>query len=245
MVGTRRSSAGKQGKKSAPSAQKSANKELEKLKRELEEQKRKNQEQESKIQALSTKKTKKQMLGKLTISSEIEDKVKDLAGMLGPKLWRTTKFINNKHQEREACKIVMESLHEMKPLLEGDDQAQIDDNIDAFMDTYGGTVCKSINDARSNAQSGMKKAYLEFAAANPKFKMPSAKELMAVIRRKKEDLVFSPEAQKPQAPDPETFQGGENSEEFKALLAGYQEDQKKWKEEQARINRNRKIFQRY
>ena len=210
---------------------------MKKLQRELEEQKRKNQEQQSTIQALNSKKSKRQVVGKLKVSTEIEEKVKELAGMLGPKLWRTTKFINNEEQEYEACKIVMKALHEMKDCVE--------DNIDAFVATYGGTVCKTINDARSNAQSGMKKAYLEYKAANPKFKMPTPKELINVQKRKKEDLLFPPEDQKPKAPDPKAFKDGKEAEDFKTQKTEYEKAMDHWKKEHARINRNRQIIKWY
>ena len=241
----KRGGSSKGAAKSPPTGKKtSKDKALEKALQELEEQKRKNQEQQEKIQALTKKSQKNNTVGKMPVSTDIDAKVKDLSTMLGPKLWRTTKFINTSDLEKDACKIIMESMPEMKELLQGD-EATIANNVGAFTATYGGTVCEQINDNRSNAQSGIKRAFLEFKSENPEFKMPTPKELIDIIKRKKEDLLFPPADQMPKSPDQNDFDDGEDSEEFKTQLAQWELDMAAWNKEQARITRNRTIFKWY
>ena len=86
---------------------------------------------------------------------------------------------------------------------------------------------------------------MEYTAANPKFKMPSPKELIIVQKRKKEDLVFPPEDQKPKAPDPKAFKDGKEAEDFKTQKTKYEKAMVNWKKEQARIHRNRQVFKWY
>ena len=218
---------------------KKENAEIQALKKQLAEQQKKNQATEQQLQALAAKNSGKPRLGKMPENTEIKKEVFVQAGALGKKLWRTTKFINNADQEFDACRIVMEDVHGIQDLLEGD-PAKVQENISAFVATYGSDVCTSINTARSNSQSAMKKAYMERALA--KLPMPTPKQLKTVILRTPEALLYP---ERPVAPDESDFDNGEDDPEFKAQLETFQSENKKFGVALDIINQNRAWFMWY
>ena len=104
-------------------------------------------------------------------------------------LFRHCKFLVNDEQLFEACEEVMLEIPDLKALASVEDEGQKKANINSFMATYGETICKGINTARTNVQAGLKKAYE--ARFGRDEVMPSPTQLATVIRRK--DLEVDPE----------------------------------------------------
>lgn len=153
-----------------------------------------NHVQAKKIQVLSSTKKQgnpKSFVFRVPLSKELAERIKHEAGPLGSNLWRTTKFISDKKQLHEATHRVMLDIPDCKKYLEGDDDV-VQENIKAFAETYGGFVCKGINDGRSNAQSGLKKAYLDRFDA--KLPLPTPAQLLLVIKRKNMEMPAEPPA---------------------------------------------------
>ena len=58
-----------------------------------------------------------------------------------------------------------------------------DGNVQAFKDTFGEKILKFLNQRRTDAQGGLKKAYLERARQDPKPLMPDIARMQEVILR--------------------------------------------------------------
>ena len=74
-------------------------------------------------------------------------------------LWRNTKFIADDEELRDATMLVASKIPDLKKYFATEDPDERDEIADAFLENYGGTVAKAINDSRSNAQGAIKKAY--------------------------------------------------------------------------------------
>ena len=170
-------------------------KELEEMRALLAEKEKENSEQKAQFQAqlaqVSTKRRKK-----YSASFPLSDEMKKLViAVAGSSLWRTCKFLVTKEQLWVATEEVMMDIPEAKKLVM--DVENKDDNIEAFANTYGDEICKVINNKRSNAQSGLKKAFLDRAANGLTF--PDPDQLLAIVKRKGLDFDANDPAKNAQA----------------------------------------------
>ena len=103
-------------------------------------------------------------------------------------LWRATKFIASWAELHDVGRKIMREVPEFQAYLADKEEANA--NIQSFIEFYGGEICKAINEKRTNAANGMLKAYKTRYGTGAK--MPTPKQLRAVIRRKKAYLEVLP-----------------------------------------------------
>ena len=95
-------------------------------------------------------------------------------------IWREVKFLANDMELLAVCAAVMENIPEFHDLVQ--DPVNKDENVQAFRTVYGAKfICKAINEKRTNAQSGMKKAFEK--RHNSGHAMPTPAQLKTVIAR--------------------------------------------------------------
>ncbi len=95
-------------------------------------------------------------------------------------IWRTRKFVNNQDQVEEICAELLEISDQLKPLWE--DTKNRKAYIKSLAQNYGGVICSTINEKRTNIQSALQKAYTKRFSKGEA--MPTYKELRAVVLRK-------------------------------------------------------------
>ncbi len=95
-------------------------------------------------------------------------------------IWRTRKFVNNQDQVEEICAELLEISDQLKPLWE--DTKNRKAYIKSLAQNYGGVICSTINEKRTNIQSALQKAYTKRFCKGEA--MPTYKELRAVVSRK-------------------------------------------------------------
>ena len=129
--------------------------------------------------ALQKKKGKKSRASMVQFPSDTADK---LDKVVRRGLWEKCKFLVNDDQLLEATEKVMGLIPEIrKQYLTNPDTK--DGNIQAFMNEYGEKILKFLNQRRTDAQGGLKKAYLERARQDPKPVMPDIARMQEVILR--------------------------------------------------------------
>lgn len=111
------------------------------------------------------------------VNKEMHDQVVSLTTS---HLWRTCKFLANETQLRQVTAEIMERIPECTHLLDGEDRTE---NIEAFTAMYGEAICKQINSLRTNAQSGVRKAYLHLLLKDQKSPPSPQMFLNFVLRR--------------------------------------------------------------
>jgi hypothetical protein len=97
-------------------------------------------------------------------------------------LWRTTKFIADDEELMDATCLVAKKIPELKKHFATEDKYEQEEYARAFSDNCGSIVAKAINDNRSNAQGGLKKAY-EKRVFDGK-SIPTAKAMLDLALRK-------------------------------------------------------------
>lgn len=171
----------------------------------------------------------------IPLNEDLFDKIKTTSGAQGPSLWRTTKFLNNDDDIRKAVRTVMNDLPECRSFLQGDPN-EIEDNITAFKQTYGGAVTQGINDQQNNSQTGLKTAYLVRYDSGKK--MPDPNQLMNVILRK--DLAWP---EKPREPTEED--GPDDPSKLAQAKKIYEQKMKNYNARRAVVKENRDYFKWY
>ena len=157
--------------------------EVQQLRQQIETLTKQNQEQQETISDLSSNQRgarKKRSMGS-TKSFPVHDKARQLVcDGVTTYLWPICKFLASEQQLNEACEKLMGKMSEFKTYL--DDERTKEDYIMAFVAAYGETVCKALNNSRSDAQSGLKKEY-ERLVTNGEA-VPTPAQLKTVILRK-------------------------------------------------------------
>ena len=100
--------------------------------------------------------------------------------------WRETKLLANNKEVMVVCADIMANVPEFQALVKKD-EVNKDENIEAFFEVYKKTVCKAINEKRSNVQSALKKAYERRVIGGDS--VPTLKQLKSIIARKGLELI--------------------------------------------------------
>ena len=110
-------------------------------------------------------------------------------------IWRDVKFLANAKELLDVCEEIMTQIPEFQALVQ-DDADNKQEHIEAFCEIYGKkTICKAINEKRTNVQSALKKAYEK---RYPNEKMPTLTELKAVISREGLEYIEEPAEDDPE-----------------------------------------------
>lgn len=152
---------------------------------------------QAQIAQLKGKKGQKSRGIRIPISEEVAKEIVDEGKTI---LWRTSKFLSDEDELFAAMALVLSHIPELnaKFLVDNEDK---DDYVQAFVDNYGTKLTNAVNTSQSNAQQGLRKAYVKRCIEGKK--MPTPKDMLNLAMRK--DLEFDPNDPKKNEENRELF----------------------------------------
>ena len=160
-----------------------AEKEVERLQALLAVKEKENAEYKATVSSLAKKG--KKSSGKSARIPTDENTTTAVLSSVSETLWRNTKFLVSDAELSVACKEVMADLPQFRKLLDPVSE-DVEENVEAFVKAFGTTILTTINEKRTTAQSGLRKAWL--ARARKGLSLPTPPQLLEVIKR--QDLEF-------------------------------------------------------